>query len=235
MEWMSQFDSIIQNQPLLALALAFGAGVLTGFTPCAYPMLPITVAFIGSKAQGSRARGFLLSSIYVLGMAIVYSALGAIAALSGKLFGALTVNPWVYLFVGNVCVLFALVMLEVVPLRTPAWLGCLQFKNFACHDFLAGLLIGGTSALVVSPCTTPVLGVVLTLVATGRSVLLAMALLFLFAYGMGALVILVGTFTGLLTSLPRSGLWMTRIQKVFAVMMILVAELFFIKAGELWL
>lgn len=235
MEWMNHFDSIIQAQPLLALAMAFGAGILASFTPCTYPMLPITVAFIGTKARGSRSRGFLLSSIYVLGLAIVYSALGAAAALSGRMFGTFTSNPWVYLFVGNVCVVFALVMLEVIPVTTPSWLGCIQIRDFACHDILSCLLIGGTSALVVSACTTPVLGVLLTLVATRQSVLFGMTLLFLFAYGMGTLVILVGTFTGLLTSLPRSGLWMARIQKVFAIMMILVAELFFVQAGELWI
>lgn len=235
MEWMNHFDSIIQNQPLLALAMAFGAGILTSFTPCTYPMLPITVAFIGTKAQGSRSRGFLLSSVYVLGLAIVYSALGAAAALSGRLFGTFTNNPWVYLLVGNVCVVFALIMLEVIPVRTPSWLGCIQVRDFACHDLLASLLIGGISALVVSSCTTPVLGVLLTLVATGQSVLFGMALLFLFAYGMGTLVILVGTFTGLLTSLPKSGVWMGRVQKIFAILMIIVAELFFVQAGELWI
>jgi len=75
----------------------------------------------------------------------------------------------------------------------------------------------------------------LTLVATRQEVLWGIALLFVFAYGMGILVIIVGTFTGLLTSLPRSGVWMRRVQKLFAFLMILVAEYFFIKTGEYWL
>lgn len=235
MEWMNHFDTIVQTQPFLALFLAFVAGILTGFTPCAYPMLPITVAYVGGKAEGSKSRGFILSSFYVLGVAIVYSVLGAIAAMTGRLFGSLTVNPWVFLFVGNVCVLCALVMLEVIPVRAPSWMTCLQVNDYQCHDILASVLIGGTSALVVSPCTTPVLGVLLTFVATGQKVFFGMALLFLFAYGMGSLVIVVGTFTGLLTSMPRSGVWMVRIQKIFAILMILVAEMFFVKAGELWI
>ncbi len=235
MEWMNHFEAIAGSRPLLALVLAFVAGIVTSFTPCAYPMLPITVAFVGGKAQGKRLRGFLLSSTYVLGMALVYSALGAAAALSGRLFGAFTMNPWVYLAVGNLCVFFALVMLEVVRLPMPAGLGSLPGRSFVGHDLAASLVIGGASALVVSPCTTPVLGVLLTLVATGQNVLFGTAMLFLFAYGMGALVILVGTFTGLLTSLPRSGVWMVRIQKGFAILMLLVAEIFFVKAGELWI
>jgi thiol:disulfide interchange protein DsbD len=95
--------------------------------------------------------------------------------------------------------------------------------------------MGGTSALVVTACTTPILGVLLTLVATRQQVLWGIALLFVFAYGMGTLVIIVGTFTGLLASLPRSGVWMRRVQKGFALLMLVAAEYFFIKTGEFWI
>jgi len=234
MEWIQQLDIATVN-PFLALLLAFLAGVLAGFTPCTYPMLPITVAFVGSKAKDDRWRGFVLSCFYVLGLAIVYSSLGAFAALSGSIFGALTQNRWVYLFVGNVCLLAALVMLEVVPLRPPAFMSRWNVKQLPGHDILACVLMGGASALVVGSCTTPILGVLLALVAKGQSVVRGILMLFVFAYGMGILVIVVGTFTGLLASLPRSGLWMNRIQRGFAAVMLVAAEYFFIKTGEFWL
>jgi thiol:disulfide interchange protein DsbD len=234
MEWINQFDVASVN-PLFALFLAFAGGVFAGFTPCTYPMIPITIAFVGSKAKGSRWRGFVLSCVYVLGLAIVYSFLGAFAALTGQLFGALTANRWVYFFVGNVCLLAALVMLEVIPLKVPTFLSRVQVSRLGGHDVITCILMGGASALVVGTCTTPILGVLLTLVAGGQNVLLGVSLLFVFAYGMGSLVILVGTFTGLLASLPRSGLWMNRIQKAFAFVMILAAEYFFVKTGEFWL
>lgn len=232
---MSQFEAIAQNQPPLALILAFVGGVLASLTPCTYPMIPITVAFVGGKAQGSRWRGFVLSSVYVLGMALVYASLGAFAALSGQFFGSLTGNCWTFLFVGNVCLIFGLAMLDVVPLTPPAFLNRLRVKDMKGHDLLTSLLLGGASALVVSTCTTPILAVMLTVVATLKNVAWGIGMLFAFAYGMGILVILVGTFTGLLTSLPRSGMWMRRIQKSFGLLMIFAAEYFFIKTGELWL
>src|SRR5512147_2552048 len=108
MEWFNQFETMTQTQPFLALLVAFAGGVVAGFTPCAYPMLPIIVAFTGSKARGSRLRGLLLSILYVFGMAVVYAALGAFAALSGQMFGTLAANPYVYLFVANVCLFFGL-------------------------------------------------------------------------------------------------------------------------------
>jgi cytochrome c-type biogenesis protein len=193
------------------------------------------VAFIGCKADGSRKKGFILSIFYVLGMALVYSALGAFAALSGQMFGALTASPWAFFAVGNICIFFGLCMLEAVPLTPPAFLNRLQVKDFQRHDLLTSVILGGASALVVSTCTTPILGVLLTLVAARQDLLWGIGMLFAFSYGLGFLVIIVGTFTGLLTSLPRSGIWMRRVQKVFGLLMILVAEYFLIKAGEFWI
>jgi cytochrome c-type biogenesis protein len=235
LEWVAQFEGIAREHHTLALLMAYTGGVLASFTPCTYPMMPITVAFVGAKAHGSRWRGFVLSFFYVLGLAIVYSALGAFAALTGELFGALTTNRWTYLFVGNVCLIFGLAMLEVIPLTPPAFLNRIQVRNIKGHDILSSVLLGGASALVISTCTTPVLGVLLTIVATQQDIVWGIGMLFAFSFGIGSFVIILGTFAGLLTSLPRSGPWMRRIQKFFGLLMILAAEYFFIKTGELWL
>ncbi len=235
MGWMQQFETIATQQPLVAVLLSFVGGILASFTPCMYPMLPITVAFVGARAQGSKWRGFFLSSLYVLGLATVYAVLGAFAALTGKMFGAMTSSPYINLFVGNVCLLFGLVMLDVIKLPHPTFLSRLRVGDLPGHDVINCLMLGGASALVVTACTTPILGVLLTLVATRQEVLWGIAMLFVFAYGMGIMVIIVGTFTGLLTSLPRSGIWMRRVQRFFGFVMILVAEYFFIKTGEFWL
>jgi len=232
MEWISHFEGIARSSPGLALILSFVGGVLASFTPCTYPMMPITVAFIGGKANGSKRKGFLLSVFYVLGMSIVYSTLAVIAALTGQMFGSITASPWIYLVVGNICLFFGLVMLDAVPLAPPGFLNKLKVTEFGCHDVFTSLILGGASALVVSTCTTPVLGVLLGLVAAGHRVVLGVGMLFSFSFGLGALVIIVGTFTGLLTSLPRSGIWMIRIQRVFGILMILAAEYFLIKTGE---
>ncbi len=232
MEWISHFEGIAQNSPWLAIVLSFTGGVLASFTPCTYPMMPITIAFIGGKANGSRRRGFLLSIFYVLGMSIVYSALAMFAALTGRLFGALTASLWAYLIVGNICLFFGLVMLEAVPLVPPGFLNNLRVTEFRGHDVFTSMILGGASALVVSTCTTPILGVLLAVVAARHQIVLGVGMLFSFSIGLGALVIIVGTFTGLITSLPRSGIWMLRVQRVFGVLMILAAEYFLVKSGE---
>ena len=126
-------------------------------------------------------------------------------------------------------------MLDVVPMTPPAFLNRLKVKDLPGHDILTSIFLGGASALVVTTCTTPILGVLLTIVATRQDVIWGMSMLFAFSYGLGSLVIVVGTFTGLLAALPRSGIWMRRVQKSFGVLMILAAEYFFIKTGEFWL
>ena len=231
---MSRFQSIAVHRPVLALLLAFGGGVAAGFTPCAYPMIPITVAFIGGRAKGRRWRGFVLASIYVLGVAVVYSALGAFAALTGRMFGLWASSPWASLLVAALCILFGLIALGVIPVFQPAFLSAVRVGRSPSGDVLTSFLMGGASALVVSSCITPILGVVLTLVATRQQVFWGMAMLFVFAYGMGAPVIVVGAFTGLLSSMPRSGLWMNRVQKLFGMLMVIIGLYFLVKAGKGW-
>jgi thiol:disulfide interchange protein DsbD len=83
-----------------ALAVAFAAGVLTSFTPCVYPMIPVTVTYIGGAAGGDRRRAAWLSLVYVSGLALVYAGLGVASALLGAQFGSFTRSFWVYGAVG---------------------------------------------------------------------------------------------------------------------------------------
>jgi thiol:disulfide interchange protein DsbD len=230
-ELLSQLNTYLQGAPLLALPAAFLAGVLTSFTPCVYPLIPITVGIIGAKSSQTRKRGFILSLMYVLGLALVYAALGAFAALSGKLFGQISTNMWTFLLVGNLFFLFGLSMLDVFSLE----LTFLQKWSPSAKGtgLLTALLFGGVSALIAGPCTTPVLGTLLAFVASRQNVMLGFTMLFLFAFGMGFLLIIVGTFTGLLSTIPRSGAWMITIKKAFGFLMIGIGEYFILKAGQL--
>lgn len=228
---ISNFNSYLYGAPFTALLISFLAGVLTSFTPCVYPLIPITVGFIGARSSASKTRGFYLSLLYVLGLACVYAALGAFAALTGKLFGQIGTSPWTYLFVGNVCLLFGLAMLDVFTIQFQ-FLSAAQPRLQQSGGGVTAFLFGGCSGLVAGPCTTPVLGVLLTFVASRQNVALGVIMLFVFAFGMGTLLVLVGTFTGLLSSLPKSGEWVMRIKKVFGFLMIAIGEVFIIKAGQ---
>ena len=234
-QFVQGLATYLQGSSLLAYAAVYLGGVLVSFTPCVYPVAPITIAYIGAHGSGSKQKGFKLSVIYVLGMAVTYTVLGAIAAMSGKLFGQFQTNPWIYVIMANICILMGLAMLDVfvLPLRTPQFIARMQTGEKK-KGTIGSFLIGMVSGLVLGPCTAPVLAVLLGYVATQQNMIFAATLLFVFAFGMGTLLIILGTFAGLLANLPRSGPWMVRVSHLFGWIMIGAGEYFLIQAGVLW-
>jgi cytochrome c-type biogenesis protein len=192
---------VLRGNPALALPVLFFGGVLTSFTPCIYPMIPITAAIVGGSQAGTTAaagrfRPLTLSLVYALGLSLVYASLGLFAGLSGTLFGTISSNPWMYFAMANVLVFAALAMLDVIPIHMPA-------------------------------------AAVLTWVSTTKSAALGFLYLFAFSLGMCTLLVAVGTSSGFLARLPRAGLWMVWIKRIFAFVMIGVAEYYLIKMGQL--
>ena len=228
--WFDNIGQLIQTNPPLAIALIFIAGVGVSFTPCVYPVIPITLGYIGARSAGSRWKGFTLSLVYVLGMALMYAVLGAFAALTGQLFGRIGSSPWTYLVVANVCLLLGLSMLGVFELPQLS----LRAQTGKKSGYFGAFLVGVFSGLIVGPCTAPVLAAVLVYVASSGNVAYGFTLLFAFGYGVGFLMILLGTFTGLVSSLPKSGMWLERVKQGFGWILILTAEYLLIKTGGLW-
>jgi len=233
---LDSFSLYIAGSSLLAFPAAYLGGILISFTACVYPVAPITIAFIGAHSAGSRLKGFWLSLIYVLGLAFTYTFLGGIAALSGTLFGQIQVNPWTYFFLANVCILMGLSMLGVLllPWKTPEFFIKLQPREKK-RGALGSFLVGAASGLVVGPCTAPVLSVLLSYVSTRQNAIFGMSLLFVFSLGMGTLLIVLGTFAGLLSSLPGSGEWMTMVNRLSGWILLAMGEYFLINAGMLWI
>lgn len=234
--WLDTLSVHLKNASLWAYGMAYLGGLLISFTPCVYPILPITIATIGAHGHPSRWRGLALSLIYTIGMALTYTALGLMAALSGKLFGQIQSHPWTFLIVANLCLLMGLSMLGIFtfPARAFGFAAKAQPRRKP-RGPLGIFVIGAASGLVMGPCTTPVLAVLLGYVASTQKALQGMALLFLFSFGMGTSLLLVGTFTGLLTSLPRSGVWMQRISHLCGWILLVMGEYFLIQAGRNWI
>ena len=238
MEWFAGYlqnltgflRNSLQGMPILAYPISFVAGFLVSLTPCVYPVIPIIAGYIGGEAKGSRQRSFTLSVFYVIGIAITYSALGAFAALSGRIFGEVQSSPVAHIIVANIIILFGLSMLGVFILPIPSFSKGSGGKSGGKFGAIG---MGLASGFITAPCTAPVTGAILAYVATRQNVYFGISVLFTFALGMGVLLVLVGTFVGLLTSLPKSGVWMQRVEKGFGFFMILIGEYFLIRAGRL--
>ncbi|MDE2653417.1 MAG: sulfite exporter TauE/SafE family protein [Gemmatimonadota bacterium] len=218
--------------PLLALVLLFGGGVAISLTPCVYPMIPITASVISGTAQEGQSwrRTLGLTMTYVVGMAMLYAFLGMLAGLTGTLFGTVSASPWALLAIGNLLLLFALAMFDVIPVRVPqrliAWAGSRGGGSYG-----AVFLLGATSGIVAAPCGAPAFAAVLAWVAATRAGLMGFVYLFVFSLGMTALLVVVGLFSGSLSRLPKSGKWMVTVKRVAAVIMLGVAQYYFIQAG----
>jgi len=220
---------------VVALLAVFVAGIVTSFTPCVYPMIPVTVTYLGGAAGGNRRRAVLLSMVYASGLAVVYASLGVVAALLGRTFGSFTRTPWIYGGVGLLFVLFAVTMMGWITIPVPGFAGRVQSEGTQRGGWLGALLIGAAAGFVAAPCTAPVLASVLVYVARTRDVVWGGTLLLVFAVGLSLLLVFLGIFSGLLTSLPRAGAWMDRIKFVFGVGMLLVAAWFLYQAGVMLL
>lgn len=227
---VANLEAYLKASVAMSFVAAFVGGVLASFTPCIYPMIPITAGYVGSRnIGGSKLKGFLLSLVYVTGLAITYAGLGMFAALTGSFFGAIGSNPWVYFVVANIIIVLGLAMLDVfeIPVFAP--------QTGVQGGGIAGVFIMGiVSGFVAGPCTAPVLGVLLAYVGQTQDVLFGGSLLFVFAFGMGLLLMVVGTFSGAVASLPKSGEWMVKVKKGLGFLMIALGEYFLIKAGQLW-
>ncbi|MFH1414699.1 MAG: cytochrome c biogenesis protein CcdA [Elusimicrobiota bacterium] len=224
---MIEISQIIDKSPVSALGIVYLAGVATSLTPCIYPLIPIMVGVIGSRRAG-KLKGFFLSLLYVLGMAVTYAVLGTVSAVGGMVFGLTAHSWWVNFLVGGVLLFFGLIMLDLInmPLFTALNRRLQAGISGTGSIFIMGLISG----LVAAPCSTPVLGSILTFVAVSRNIVMGMLLLFIYGFGTGTILIVAGTFAGLAAAMPKSGKWMVIVKKFFGLVIIIIA-LYFIWMG----
>jgi cytochrome c-type biogenesis protein len=222
----------LSHSPIAALVTMFVGGIATSLTPCIYPMIPITAGLLaGSTREKSRARAAGLTLAYVTGLALFYAILGLVAGLSGQLFGTIASNPWVRFAVGNLLLIAGLAMLDVIPVSAPqrllAWVGSLGGGSYP-----AVFLLGATSGIVAAPCGAPAFAAVLTWVAATRSGVLGFIYLFVFSLGMTAILVVVGLFAGGIAALPKAGAWMATIKKLSGIILLAMAEYYFVQMGQ---
>ncbi len=204
--------------------LVFLAGFLTSLTPCVLPMLPVTLLIL--KSDSTRARAFLNSVFYVLGMGLTYSVLGVLAASMGVLFGSLLSHPLVLVFICACFFAMGLNLLGVLDWsvfsnNAPTLDRALAKLPQGLRFFVMGMGVG----LVASPCVGPVLVSVLIYIGTTQNLLLGFALMFVFSLGLGLLFVVYGSLGGS-KFLLRPGAWMGGLKKVLGVSLLGVGVFF---------
>lgn len=202
-----------------AFIAIFFIGLALNLTPCVYPMLSVTVSIFGSQTESKTSVVFSKALVYVMGIAFMYSVLGVMAALSGGLFGAWLQSPFVLAGIGILFFLLALSMFGLYELQMPYWLTSkLGTGNTTGYFglFISGLVVG----IFAAPCIGPPIIALLAFVGTQGDPVFGFWAFFILSLGLGLPYLILGTFTGLIQKMPKSGMWMIWVKKVFGVILI---------------
>ena len=224
-EAQSPIATLIHRRGWFITILAvFLGGLALNLTPCVYPMIAITVSYFGSQGgQRSTRHAFVSSLIYCLGIVLTYSTLGLIAALTGSLFGSALQSPVVLVGIALLLVALALSMFGLYELQPPQFLMQKATGLSSKAGYIGMFLFGAVIGVIAAPCLAPFVVALLAFVGQSGNPWLGWWMFFALASGLGLPYVVLGTFSGLLTRLPKSGTWMVWVKRVFGVALIAVA------------
>lgn len=200
-------------------AVVFGGGLLTALTPCVYPLIPITVSVFGARKAESRGKALLLTTSYIVGMGVVFSALGILAAKTGQAFGSMLGHPAVVTGLAVFLLLLASSMFGAFELALPSSLQT-RLNSVGGAGVAGAFLMGSVSGFLAAPCTGPVLTGLLAFVAKTANTTLGATLLFIYALGIGVPFFVLGVST---VRLPKSGVWMEWVKSVLGIVLVALA------------
>ena len=212
--------SAFEKGLIISMILAYLMGLGVSFTPCVYPMIPVTIGYFGMQSESSTKRQVLLAALYVIGIALSYSIAGTIVALTGGVMGAVLQHPMVPLVIAAVLIALALSMFGLYELKVPSFIASRsQGKTGIAGAVFMGLLFGPVSAPCVGPVT---LGILLHVAKIGDPIT-GFLLFFALALGIGTPFFFLAIFSSSLNRIPKAGMWMITVRKALGFVLIGVA------------
>jgi thioredoxin:protein disulfide reductase len=208
-----------QKGSLLTFLAIFLIGLALNLTPCVYPMLTVTVSLFGSQTETNIVRVFLKAVLYVLGIATMYSVLGVTAALGGGLFGSWLQSPWVLGAIAALLFILALSSFGLYQIQMPYWLTS-KLGGASGTGLIAIYLSGLVVGVFAAPCVGPPVIALLTFVAAKGSAAFGFWTFFTLSIGLGLPYLILGTFSGLVKKIPRSGSWLVWVEHIFGVILL---------------
>lgn len=232
--WIERFSNMLSNTQSwwIQIALALLLGLFLSLTPCIYPMIPITVGILQAHGSTSIWRNLSLATAYTCGIATTFALLGLFSAFTGQLFGSLMSSPFIIIGIVALLAYLAGAMIGWYPMYTPKLFQTAPGEKRG-GSLLAAFSFGAASGTVASPCLSPGLILLLSIVTKMGSIFLGFFLLFAFGIGLSIPLLIIGTFSGSLHVLPRAGMWMIEIKKLFGFMMFFMC-LYFLQALLPW-
>ncbi len=205
-----------QRGLLVTFLVIFLAGLALNLTPCVYPMIPLTVSYFGAQRAEKASVAFTRAVAYVLGISVTYTTMGVLAALTGRMMGSALQSPVTLFVISGLLVALSFTMFGFYELQMPSWLvnrlgGAGAKAGGLVGAFMMGLVFG----VVAAPCVDPFSIGLLTYVAAKADVVLGFAMFFTLSMGLGTPYLVLGFLSGGISRLPKSGVWMLWVKKVF--------------------
>lgn len=224
MENLTQLFST-QNSIYILFGAAFLGGLISSISPCSLSMLPLIIGYIGGYSDEKPLKTLLQMIVFVIGSGIVFSIIGAICALTGKMFIG---NPYFALIVASIVMIMGLKILGFLEFDLPPIIKEIP-KNEFNNDFLYPLILGAVFALIGTPCSTPILASIMAFASISAKISSAVIMLFLFSIGQGLILILAGFITSKIKTSEKFYQLSEKIMKFSGILLILVSLYIFYK------
>lgn len=218
---MKVSNFIEENGLFLGILIIFLWGLALNLTPCIYPLIPITISYFGAQSSGNKLQSIMMGVFYAIGMAVTYSLMGLLAALTGSMLGTALQNPVVVIFIAAIFLALATSMFGLWEIRVPQSLALAGNKNRSGYfgSLMMGLLVG----FIAAPCIGPIVLSLLVYVGKLGNPLMGFFLFFVLSLGLGVPYIFLAAFSSSIGKLPRSGEWMISVKIIFGFVLIVMA------------
>ena len=211
----------------LMFAASFLGGVLASISPCSLAMLPLIIGYVGGYSKETPLRTFVQLSFFIFGTAIVFSIIGIICAVTGSVFAS-ALGAYFTLVMASLLLVMGLKLTNLLDFDMPVIIKAMP-TNSTNSLFVYPILLGVAFALAGTPCSTPILAGIMAFTAMGKSLLLAILMLFLFSLGQGMILVIAGLFTTGLKQVKAISAYSEIILKISGFLLICVSIFMFWK------
>lgn len=184
------------NAKIILLLVSFLGGVVASISPCSLAMLPVVIGYIGGYANQPLSKTVAQLFSFIIGTAIVFSTIGIICALTGKVFVSIAGNYFM-LIIAAILMIMGLNLIGILDMQIPSLINKIP-QSKGNSIFLYPMLLGATFAIAGTPCSTPILAGIMSVASVSSNIIIAISMLFLFSIGQGIILVIAGIFTSLI-------------------------------------
>ncbi len=228
---MDNLVDVFQN-PLqfnfLMLIAAFIGGVIASISPCSLAMLPVIVGYVGGYSKESNLKTVLQVLSFIFGMSVVFSAIGIICALTGKVLGSFT-GGYFSILIASIILIMGLKLMNILDFEFPVIVKRLPSNN-GSKTFLYPFILGMVFALAGSPCSTPILASIMAFASYSENLIISVIMLFLFSFGQGIILIIAALFTSGIKQMKQFSKISDMLLKLSGLLLVIVALFLYYKS-----